>query len=449
VVSRQTAQPDRTVTSWGRLPGKEQLSINLWAATEGLPSRGDLTVLPFGRGRSYGDSCLNRQGVVLATSRMDRIFEFDATSGTLRCEAGLSLKGIIDYCLPRGWFPPVVPGTQYVSVGGAIANDVHGKNHHLAGTFGRHVVEFELLRSDGSRRLCSPSENPEWFGACVGGLGLTGLITWARIALRRVKSALVEVEEVPFSRLEEFVQLSEESDSGFEYTVAWFDCYSYRKDYLRGIFSRARHVTEPDGTLPAPRPAPRLMIPFVAPSLVLSPLAVRSFNALYFHAKLRQVARRVRLESFLFPLDAIGNWNRLYGKDGFVQLQCVFPPEGGVPGVSKILQSVSAQEQGSFLAVLKRFGDIASPGLLSFPRAGVTLALDFQNRGTETLALLADCHAIVRAHGGRVYPAKDACMAPAVFEASFPRWRELLPYTDPRFLSDFWRRTAMALLAHR
>jgi FAD/FMN-containing dehydrogenase len=431
--------------SWGRLPGTKQASAALWARTDPLPGPDATTILPYGQGRSYGDSCLNAQGLVLATHRLDRFIAFDPVAGTITCEAGITLAEIIDVCLPKGWFLPVVPGTQYVSVGGAIANDVHGKNHHHAGTFGNHLARFELLRSGGQRLLCSEQDNPAWFRATIGGLGLTGLITWVELKLRRLVSALVEVEDIAFTSLEEFLALSNESDREFEYTVAWFDCYSYADGTLHGIFSRARHVDEADGTLAATRPAPRLSVPFDMPGWLLRPTFARIFNSIYHAAKRGRGERQVRIEAFLFPLDAIRHWNRLYGREGFMQLQCAFPDATSAAGVSLLLETISRHRQGSFLSVLKRFGARTSPGLLSFPVSGITVALDFQNRGPSTRALLAECHEVVMAHGGRIYPAKDACMTPQVFDSGYPAWRSLVPYIDPRFASSFWRRTAGAV----
>jgi len=431
--------------SWGRLPGADQAGVTLWTRTDPLPLSSGSSVLPYGQGRSYGDSCLNAGGTVLATARLDRFIDFDPHEGTLTCEAGVTLGEIIELFLPKGWFLPVVPGTQFVSVGGAIANDIHGKNHHRAGTFGDHVVEFELLRSSGERFACSEHENAEWFRATVGGLGLTGLITWARLELKRVCSARVEVENVLFTNLEEFVALSESSDRDFEYTVAWFDCYSYRDGTLRGIFSRARHVDEDDGTLSERHTRPRLSVPFDLPTWVLNPAGLRLLNAAYFAVKRRDGVRPVRLESFLFPLDAIRNWNRLYGRNGFMQLQCAFPEADSMRGTSELLRIISEGGGGSFLAVLKRFGRRPSVGLLSFPMPGVTVALDFPNRGATTRALLNECEELVVNCGGRIYPAKDACMRPSTFDAAFPDWRKLLPYVDPNFSSSFWRRTAGSL----
>jgi len=438
--------PDRDAfDSWGRLPGAKQAGVTLWSRVDPLPTTSGGSVLPYGQGRSYGDCCLNSDGWVLATRRLDRFIDFDPVAGILTCESGVILREIIDLCLPKGWFPPVVPGTQFVSVGGAIANDVHGKNHHRTGTFGSHVVKFELLRSNGERLICSEQDNPEWFRATIGGLGLTGLITWAQLNLRRVGSALVELENVPFASLEEFWDLSEASDRDFEYTVAWFDCYSFDDGRLRGIFARARHPESADGTLSRDRPRARLSVPFDVPAWMLNPAVVRLFNKAYHASKRRRGIRRVGMDSFLFPLDAIRHWNRLYGRKGFMQLQCVFPEAVGVQGASELLQTISDSREGSFLSVLKRFGSRRSPGLLSFPEPGITVALDFQNRGPSTRELLGECQEVVKTYSGRIYPAKDACMTPSIFDATCPAWRDLVPYIDPNFSSSFWRRATASL----
>lgn len=432
-------------SSWGRLPQAPQAHAPLWTRVDSLPKAMDVSLLPVGQGRSYGDCCLNAGGLVLTTDHLDRHIQFDAETGTFSCESGTRLGDIIDITLPRGWFLPVVPGTQFVSVGGAIANDVHGKNHHRAGTFGSQVIEFELLRSDGQRLRCSEHENSDWFRATIGGLGLTGLITWAKIKLRPLRSAYVDTQHVAFATIEEFASLSQESDSDFEYTVAWFDSFSYQADRLRGILSRGRHVEENDGSLVGPRPQARLSVPFDMPRWLLGPNIIRAFNTCYRHKKRQRVQRRTRLETFLFPLDTIRNWNRIYGRSGFMQLQCVIPDTAGSTGVSDLLQVIARGRQGSFLAVLKRFGANASPGVLSFPMPGITLALDLQNLGSTTDRLLQECHNVVARYGGRIYPAKDACMTPATFQAGFPAWRSLIPYIDPRFSSSLWRRVSVTV----
>jgi FAD/FMN-containing dehydrogenase len=397
--------------------------------------------LAYGLGRSYGDSCLNEGGTLLETPALNGLLSFDEASGLLRCQAGVTLAEIIGFALPRGWFLPTSPGTKFVTVGGAIANDVHGKNHHRAGTFGRHVPRFELLRSDGERLDCSATQNAGLYGATIGGLGLTGLITWAEVQLRRAPGPFIAMESVRFRSLDEFLELSAESDRDFEYTMAWVDCMAAGESSGRGLFMRGNHAWQRHIPGRAESASQKLSVPFALPGSLLNTLSVRAFNLVHYHAQLAQtVSKVVHYDPFFYPLDAIGEWNRLYGRRGFLQHQCVVPHEQAGPAMLAILDAVSRSGQGSFLAVLKTFGDLPSPGLLSFPRPGVTLALDFALRGRSTLDLLDRLDEVVLAHGGAVYPAKDARMSPQTFEASFPGWRDLLPYIDERFSSSFWRR---------
>ncbi|MGO9831456.1 MAG: FAD-dependent oxidoreductase [Myxococcaceae bacterium] len=419
-------------SSWGRYPHVVQRSHALAWASDPLPV-GSEPLLPYGLGRSYGDVCLNPDGPVLLTRGLRRFVSFDAESGVLRCEAGCTLGEVAELTLPKGWFPPVVPGTRFITVGGAVANDVHGKNHHRAGTFGRHVRALELLRSDGTRVVCGPSANAQLFRATVGGLGLTGLMTWVELQLASVPGPWMEVEAVPFSTLEGFAELAAASDKTHAYTVAWVDGLARGKASGRGIFFRGNHAAA-SGVLPAPRTW--LSVPFDAPDALLSAPLLRAFNFLYRHWP-RGGARRVSLWKFLHPLDAMGDWNRLYGSRGLLQHQSVVP---GPAGVAALLATASSSGQGSFLTVLKTFSDVPSPGLLSFPRPGWTLALDFPGRGEATLALLEKLDAVVLAHGGRVYPAKDARMAKDTFRAGYPEWKAFAAHVDPRFSSGFWRR---------
>ena len=401
-------------------------------------------LLAFGRGRSYGDVCLNGGGTSLVTSRLDHFIAFDSAVGRLTCESGVTLAEILALIVPQGWFLPVTPGTQFVTMGGAIANDVHGKNHHAVGTFGCHLRGFELLRSDGSRYYCSATSNRQLFSATIGGLGLTGLITWAEIALKRISSPELQMENIPFANIDEFLRLSSES-TGFDHTVAWVDCLSRNKGQGRGHFFRANHV-EHQGPAPKAgarfalgRAARRFSVPFHAPEFALNRFTISAFNAAYYHVK-RRGSSRVGYRDFFYPLDAIAGWNRLYGRRGFLQHQCVIPVEAARATLARLLQVISESGQGSFLSVLKVFGEIKSPGMLSFPRAGVTLALDFPMRGESTLKLLAALDVIVVDAQGAIYPAKDARMSGNVFEHSFPRLAEFEKHIDPGFSSTFWRR---------
>jgi FAD/FMN-containing dehydrogenase len=403
------------------------------------------TLLPYGNGRSYGDSNLNPGGIVLEMRALNRILEFDAQTGVLRCEAGVLLSEILAHCVPQGWFPMVTPGTQFVTVGGAIANDVHGKNHHRAGSFGNHLLAFELVRSDGARMVCTPTQNANWFTATIGGLGLTGVITWASIQLRRIASPFVKSETIRFHSLEEFFELSAASESDYEYNVSWIDCAFAGRRLGRGLFNRGNHAeADPARTSGRAREldAPRtLRVPFAPPFSLINAFTLKTFNTAYFH---RQRANHVQLvqhyRPFFYPLDAILDWNRIYGPRGFYQYQCVVPNGTALTSVRQLLETIAGSGMGSFLAVLKQFGLPPSSGLLSFPQPGTTLALDFPNRGTRLHQLFDALDRIVIEAGGRLYPAKDGRMGSAIFKAGYPRWREFADYVDPRFSSGFWRR---------
>jgi FAD/FMN-containing dehydrogenase len=420
--------------SWGRYPQATQQIIPFPWRDAPLPA-GPGTLLAYGNGRSYGDVCLNDGGTLLHTAGLDRFIAFDPDGGVLRCEAGALFSDILAFAVPRGWFLPVTPGTQYVTVGGAIANDVHGKNHHGAGTFGEHVRCFELLRSDGSRLLCSPSVNAGLFAATIGGLGLTGVITWAEFALKRIAGPWMATQTVAFAGLAEFFALSADSERSHEYSVAWIDCAGSGPTFGRGLFFRANHADDPR---PLPRRG-RLAVPLTPPFPLINRATLHAFNALYFRATRRGDAL-VPYPPYFFPLDAVADWNRIYGPRGFLQYQCVVPPAAAADAIAELLRTIAASGSGSFLSVLKVFSDRPPAGILSFPRAGTTLALDFPNRGAATFDLLERLDDIVVAAGGAVYPAKDARLRAERFRRYFPRWQEMLAHVDPRFSSGFWRR---------
>lgn len=431
----------RQFCSWGRYPRARHTRI-LPVVWRSEPPRLDSVpeaVLPYAYGRSYGDSCLNDGGALLDVSGLDRLIAFDEGAGLLRCEAGVTLAAIIDIVAPRGWFLPVLPGTRWVSVGGAIANDIHGKNHHRAGTFGCHLSQFELLRSNGERVICSPDRNPELFRATIGGLGLTGLILWAEIRLKRVPGPGIALERIRFGSLDEFFDLSA-SDQEHEYTVAWVDCLARGRRLGRGIFMRGDHVALQRNT-PAPLQPARWRIPLDAPAGTLNRLSIRAFNELYYRRQLRwRIRTTVSYVPFFFPLDGVADWTRLYGSRGLLQYQCVVPENSNGGAIRAVMQRVAGSSETPTLAVLKRFGSVPSPGVLSFPRPGVTLAVDFRFRGVSTLKLLEELDQVVRDAGGAVYPAKDARMSPESFRAFFPHWQRFARSIDPKFSSSFWRR---------
>ena len=423
--------------SWGRYPYKSQKGVDIhW-----MPKVLDLTApfLPQGNARSYGDSCMLNSGTVLSTRFMNRFIEFDIETGLMRCEAGVTLTEILTVAEPQGWFLPVTPGTKFATVGGSIANDVHGKNHHREGTFGCHVTQFELLRSDGSVRLCSPSENAEWYSATIGGLGLTGFITWAEFQLKRVMNSAVNVENIKYRDLAEFFALSQESESEFEYTVAWVDCLATGKQLGRGHFSRANHARP---TQPRPQaPNMKLDVPLDPPVSLINSLSLKAFNWLYYNRQMERVAyQTTHYDSFFYPLDHVHNWNRMYGPKGFLQYQCVIPMENSEAAVSELLQRIARANYGSFLAVLKVFGDVVSPGLNSFPRPGTTLALDFPYQGNRTMHLFDELDDVVVKAGGALYPAKDAHMKAQHFKSFYPNAEKLETYRDPNITSSFWQR---------
>jgi FAD/FMN-containing dehydrogenase len=428
--------------SWGRYPKVTHDVVRYYWRDESLPMQAinSRSFLPFGNGRSYGDVCLNDGGTILDCRDLNRFINFDTVSGILRCEAGVLFSEILRLVIPKGWFLPVTPGTQFVTVGGAIANDVHGKNHHKSGTFGRHVRCFELLRSDGTRMTCSLNENEGYYRATIGGLGLTGVITWAEIQLYPVNNAFVNQETIRCKNLNEFFALARESDQTHEHTVAWIDCQAKGEHIGRGLFTRGNYAEVVEGKTPVPSTM-HLEFPVDLPFTLINGLTLKLFNNLYFHKqKSDRVEGLVHYKPFFYPLDAIYAWNRIYGLKGFFQYQCVIPTDQMEEAMPEILERIGKAGIGSFLAVLKLLGDKPSPGLLSFPKPGVTLALDFPNNGKKTLRLLGQLDEVTRSAGGRVNPSKDARMSAEDFQNSYPNWTRLMDYTDPCISSSFWRR---------
>ena len=368
--------------------------------------------LAYGLGRSYGDSCLAPDGGrTLHTSALNRILHFDRASGWVTCETGVSIYHLIQEFVPQGFFPPVVPGTQFVTVGGALCNDIHGKNHHVDGTFADHVRSVRVLTASGEVITCDAAQNAELFWATVGGLGLTGLILSLELKLTPVDGPGIEMESIRVRDLDHFFEVSAES-SEFTHTVSWIDCVARGASLGRGIFMRGRHSSQKPkprliGQI-AQRISPLLNVPFSMPNFLLNPLSIRAFNTLYYGKHpAGSLAQVVDYEPFFFPLDFVRNWNRIYGRRGLLQYQLVVPKTPNHEGIRRILEEITATGMGSFLAVIKEFG-AQTHGGLSFPRPGVTLALDFPHYGDELLALFERLDQIVIECGGRVYLGKDA-----------------------------------------
>ncbi len=422
------------VSGWGRHP--------VTLGTVGRPERLRLPadgrpVLPRGLGRSYGDAAVPAASGarVLETVRADRVLSFDAGSGTLSCEAGLALEEIVRGFLPRGWFPPVTPGTRFVTIGGCVACDVHGKNHHRVGSFGSFVDRLVVQVADGRAVECGPHRERELFLATVGGMGLTGLIAEVTFRLQPVESGWMVVDTAPMAGLAAMLDGLRDAAKDWPYTVGWIDCLARGAALGRGILMRGRHAAREEAP-PGPPPEPRrLTVPVNAPEWLLSPGLMRAFNTAYYRMHARRPggsARIVPYQGFFYPLDAIGEWNRLYGRRGFLQYQCVVPRAAGA-AVAELLERLAAAGAASFLAVIKDCGP-ESEAYLSFPLEGTTLALDLPYRGPATDALVHELNAVVIAAGGRVYLAKDAVTRAEDFVRMVPRlgeWCRVRDTWDP------------------
>jgi FAD/FMN-containing dehydrogenase len=368
-------------------------------------------------GRSYGDSALAPH--IVNTCRLDHFLSFDGITGALSCEAGVVLADILALFVPRGWFLRVTPGTKFVTVGGAIASDVHGKNHHLEGTFSQHVGWLQLLLGNGQIVSCSPTENGELFYATCGGMGLTGVILAAEIRLRRIESSAIVETTTKTSNLEGALEIFAENHAS-TYSVAWIDCVSSGKNLGRSLVMLGEHAL--DGKLEC-LPYKMVNVPFDMPAMLLNAHTIGAFNALYYHrARKATLIRRVSYERYFYPLDKLRNWNRLYGKRGFFQYQFALPKEAGSRALTEILRRIANSGKGSFLAVLKALGP-ANISPLSFPIEGLTLSLDFRNE-PSVIRLLEELDQRVSHYGGKVYLTKDARMSDTTFKSAYPRWQE-------------------------
>jgi len=421
--------------SWGRLTAEKQPAADLSRDPGKLLHPAEKSILAYGMGRSYGDVCLNPGGSLRLANALDRFISFDMENGELVCEAGVLISDIQQLLFPKGWCLPVTPGTQFVTVGGAVANDVHGKNHHQHGCFSNHINWLVIERTNGEIITCSPSQRSDWFSATCGGLGLTGVLKQVSISLKPTPSSWMVTETLRFASIEEFSQLNGESVQDWEYTVSWIDCR--KKSQKRGVFIRANHCTDSDRIKPRNL---KLSVPFVPPFSAVNRVSVATLNTLYYAAHKHKGLSKSHYQSFYYPLDNILNWNRMYGPRGFFQYQLVVPTGNAIDAINAVLTKISESGQGSFLSVLKAFGAKASPGLLSFPMEGMTLALDFPNRGDETLRLFEHLDNIVSSAGGRLYPAKDARMPSEVFSDGYSQLPNFMSYRDPGISSGLSQR---------
>lgn len=440
----------KPLSGWGRYPvqtcelERPERYADLRPTTDTLIARG--------QGRSYGDAALNENGRVILTERIDRMLELDTKLGILKAEAGVTLAELLPVIVKQGWFLPVTPGTKFVSLGGCVAADVHGKNHHHDGGFGDHVLALDLIVADGSHKTCSATENADIFWATVGGMGLTGIISEVTLKLIPIQTAQVLVTHRAASNIEHLFKLLQDPALDDHYSVAWIDCLASGENLGRGIAMFGHHATtsEYTGTKPLySKPKRMRNLPFNFPSWVLNPLSITLFNKLFYFKESRKKAPFLTdYDSYFYPLDAIGEWNKMYGKRGFVQYQCVIPEATALEGLTAILKELSGSRRASFLAILKRLG-AEGKGLLSFPLPGYTLTLDLPIRDKGLFSLLDKLDHILLQYGGRIYLAKDARISAESFRTMYPRyaeWMKIKHAIDPanRFSSSLSRRLNIA-----
>jgi FAD/FMN-containing dehydrogenase len=434
------------LSGWGNYPVAPARLVRPERFRQLAPVEGQQIVR--GMGRSYGDAALSTEGTVILTERLSRLLAFDPETGDLTAEAGATLADVLDFFVPQGWFIPVTPGTKYCSLGGCLAADVHGKNHHRDGTFSQHVVRATLILPDGRRTTISPEENSELFWATAGGMGLTGIIAQMTIRLTKVETAWMKVTHHKAQNIDMALRLLSDRSIDDRYSVAWIDCLAKNEKLGRSVVMTAHHVTKPDLPLkitnvlgPSKRRAKS--IPFDFPRFALSPFTIKLFNNLFWAFNAGRKTFYAHYEQFFYPLDRIKHWNRMYGKRGFVQYQFVLPTETSLRGMRQILEQLSNTKRASFLAVLKRFGP-EGPGLLSFPQEGFTLSLDIPF-DDNLLPFLDSLDDIVSHHGGRQYLAKDSRLGPKLLPSMYPRLEEfqaLQAHIDPdhHMESDLSRR---------
>lgn len=441
------------ISGWGNYP-KQVCQVYRPETPEDIQSiiaNGNNSQIAYGLGRSYGDTALNPGGVI-RTDKLNHLLDFNEETLQLTCEAGVSLAEVIDIFVPRGYFLPVTPGTKFVTIGGAIANDVHGKNHHKDGCFSEFVISFELLTAENEVIICSRDVHTDIFWATIGGIGLTGIILRATIQLMPIETSYIQATYEKATNLSEAMDKFIENDENYTYSVAWIDCLGSGAKLGRSVLMRGEHALLTD--LPKKLKDPyelkqkqSIKMPIHAPGIALNRWTIAAFNKAYYAAH-KNETKLVDLTSFFHPLDAIGDWNKLYGKKGFIQYQAVFPKANNPHiGLGRLLKRLSKSKRASFLAVLKSSGP-KNDGLLSFPVEGYTLALDIPIKNRGLFSFLKELDELVLSHGGRVYLAKDATIDPDTFKQMYPAWEEFLrikQMVDPnnKFASSMSRRIGL------
>jgi len=395
----------------------------------------------FGSGRSYGDVALKREGMVIQTKTFTEIYALDESLGIVHCDSGVTLDSLLKFIVPKGFFIPVSPGTKFVTIGGAIANNIHGKNHHKTGSWGDFVISFDLHRSNGEIINCSPSQNADYFSATIGGIGMTGIIRNVKIKVMPIESSYIDVEKITFSNLEEYILLNHNSLLNHAYTVAWFDASYMVKNggQLRGTFMQGNHSSNGGFVI---HPKPLFNIPFSLPNFMTSKFIFDILNILYFWKEhFISGHHHEHYNTFFYPLDFLGNWNRGYGKNGFYQYQPIVPHANFKEFIKKIAAILKSYRQTSFVSVLKTMGDSSGHGHISFSRPGITICLDFKNNGATTKDMMMQLNALTEASQGVVNPSKDAFMNRQQFLNLFQKSvDDYFRLKDPGFSSDFIKR---------
>lgn len=432
----------KPIANWNNFPVIEARTVSFDFRSE-LPGKMPGPSIAHGNGRCYGDASLYAD--VVNTLRYDKILAFDEVHGIITCQSGVLLSDLLQVIVPRGWFLPVTPGTKFITAGGAVASDVHGKNHHVDGSFSNHVTSLVVFTGTGETITCSRDVHPDLFWATCGGMGLTGIILEIQFRLKRISTAFIRQTQRKASDLVEVMELFDRNADA-TYTVAWIDCLKNGRHFGRSILMTGEHAA-PDETPAIQKLTPRekslCSVPFFFPGMALNSFTVKAFNALYYAKNYKREIHKVgHYDGFFYPLDAILNWNKIYGRTGFVQYQFVLPLASSAEGLKKILSRISARGQGSFLAVLKLFGE--QDDLISFPMKGYTLALDFPIR-PGLFQFLDELDEMVADYGGRIYLSKDARMKKEVFWRTYPhavKFQETIRKYDPenRFNSQLAQR---------
>ena len=433
---------NKKISNWSNYPIRETEFVT-WNGTLKDDAKKSI---PRGMGRCYGDASISDRTISMLKHNL--ILAFDEEKGIVKCQSGVTLKEVLDVFVPRGWFLPVTPGTKYITVGGALASDVHGKNHHVDGCFGDHVDSIELIQSNGVKMACSAQENQEIFNATRGGMGLTGIVETVTFRLKKIETSFIKQKQIKARSLPEILALFDEY-KGHTYSMSWIDCLKGGKGFGRSIMMAGEHASVEDLTH-SQRQQPLntgkgnlINMPINLPSFALNKLSIKAFNALYYAKNTKkEIENVVHYDGFFYPLDSILNWNRMYGKAGFVQYQFVLPLGTSKEGLEEILNQIRIKGWGSFLAVLKLFGKQDS--LISFPMEGYTLALDFPIR-KGLFEFLDELDKIVLEKGGRIYLSKDARMQSKAFWEGYPnakKFQSIIRKINPdyRLYSDLFKR---------